>query len=431
MKFALVNPPWSFKGSIYFGCREPHLPLEFGYAKTLLEHAGHEVVIIDSHLFQLSLVDIGQMINDFRPDYLVVTTAPNYLFWRCPPPELRVPAELIRAIGSREAKIIVVGPHGSTTPQATLTKVGATAVIRGEFEEILPRLAGGDWADIPALFQATREGEASRRSQPHRATMENLPPLRWPGSWLRRHSHHHHRFDIEPQGPGAEMETSRGCPFHCSFCAKENFRGPYRRRPLAIVLTELDHLLAQGVEYVYFIDEIFLPDRLLLEELLARRFKFGIQTRIDLWDREAIELLGRAGCVSVEAGIESVTPEGRRRLNKPGLLATDELAALLIFAKRHVAFVQANLVRTANDDRQQVTAWRQRLHQAGVWANDPVPLFYYPGSPAYRARWGEPDDLAWERAHADYLGDYARFCELQESEPLSLPELELAGATHG
>ena len=35
MRFALVNPPWTFDGSIYFGCREPHLPLEFGYARAL------------------------------------------------------------------------------------------------------------------------------------------------------------------------------------------------------------------------------------------------------------------------------------------------------------------------------------------------------------------------------------------------------------
>ena len=33
MKVALVNPPWSFENSIYFGCREPHLPLELGYCR--------------------------------------------------------------------------------------------------------------------------------------------------------------------------------------------------------------------------------------------------------------------------------------------------------------------------------------------------------------------------------------------------------------
>ncbi len=42
MRFALVNPAWDFEGSIYFGCREPHLPLEFGYSQALLERAGHE-----------------------------------------------------------------------------------------------------------------------------------------------------------------------------------------------------------------------------------------------------------------------------------------------------------------------------------------------------------------------------------------------------
>ena len=50
MKVALVNPPWTFEGSIYFGCREPHLPLELGYARALLERDGHEVLLLDGHL---------------------------------------------------------------------------------------------------------------------------------------------------------------------------------------------------------------------------------------------------------------------------------------------------------------------------------------------------------------------------------------------
>ena len=50
MKYALINPDWTFQGSIYFGCREPHLPLELGYARQLLASAGHEVMLIDAHL---------------------------------------------------------------------------------------------------------------------------------------------------------------------------------------------------------------------------------------------------------------------------------------------------------------------------------------------------------------------------------------------
>ena len=48
MRVALVNPNWDFTGSIYFGCREPHLPLEFGYAAALLANAGHIAAIIDA-----------------------------------------------------------------------------------------------------------------------------------------------------------------------------------------------------------------------------------------------------------------------------------------------------------------------------------------------------------------------------------------------
>ena len=48
MKVALVNPRWTFDGSIYFGCREPHLPLEFGYARALLAAAGQPAEIFDA-----------------------------------------------------------------------------------------------------------------------------------------------------------------------------------------------------------------------------------------------------------------------------------------------------------------------------------------------------------------------------------------------
>src|SRR5919199_1592342 len=93
MKYALVNPNWTFTGSTYFGCREPHLPLEYGYTKALLEREGHEVLIVDGQLENLWPEEIRNQVATFKPDFTVVTTAPSYLFWRCAPPELRVPQE--------------------------------------------------------------------------------------------------------------------------------------------------------------------------------------------------------------------------------------------------------------------------------------------------------------------------------------------------
>ncbi|HEX6442471.1 MAG TPA: TIGR04295 family B12-binding domain-containing radical SAM protein, partial [Stellaceae bacterium] len=261
---------------------------------------------------------------------------------------------------------------------------------------------------------------------PQAADMTRLPALRWPLATLLRHDHHHHRFDTRPDLPGAEMEVSRGCPYHCSFCAKENFRDRYRRRPLVTILDELDALLAAGVGYVYFVDEIFLPWRELLEALEPRPVQFGVQTRIDLWRPNMLDLLGAAGCVSIEAGVESLTETGRDWLEKNCKLSTDELTQRLVYAKRSVPFVQANLIATEDDDPEMIARWREALQREGVWANEPVPLFPYPGSPDYRRLWGLPDDSAWERALDYYLDRYSDFSDIQEARPLRLGELEAA-----
>src|SRR3954462_462872 len=173
MKFALVNPPWTFDGSIYFGCREPHLPLEYGYARALLTAAGHDVLVVDAQLHAMSNEQIAAELEAFRPDRVVITTAPSYLFWRCAPPELRVPQRTLRAVrtaldsrtshvGPRTSDVvtIVVGPHASTTPGATLRKLGADAVVLGECEEILPRLAltREAWADVPSIAYVDSTG---------------------------------------------------------------------------------------------------------------------------------------------------------------------------------------------------------------------------------------------------------------------------------
>jgi len=425
MKYLLLNPNWTFNGSIYFGCREPHLPLEYGYSRALLERAGHDVQIVDGQLDDLSREEISRRAADFRPHFSVITTAPSYLFWRCAPPELRVPQETIHDIAKAAGTLIAVGPHGSTTPRATLKKLGVDVVVMGECEETLPQLAGMPWETIQGICYS-RAGETRVQGGPQACNMAALPALEWPAETIRRHRHHHHRFDRAPEGPGAEMETSRGCPYHCTFCAKDNFRNAFRRRPLNIILEELDRLIAQGTQYVYFIDEIFLPNRELLEALPERNINFAVQTRIDLWNQEMLDLVSRAGCVSIEAGVESITEQGRDLLDKRCKLSTDELAERLIYAKGRVPFVQANLLEMTEDDAQKVSAWRKHLRDFGVWSNEPVPLFPYPGSPDYTKRWGAPDDRAWERAHEYYLASFVDFSDVQDQRPAPLKELELS-----
>jgi anaerobic magnesium-protoporphyrin IX monomethyl ester cyclase len=430
MKVALVNPPWTFDGSIYFGCREPHLPLEYGYARALLRAAGHDAEIFDGQLDRLSRETLAARVADYAPDMAVVTTAPSYLFWRCAPPELRVPQETVRDLRPVVPTIVGVGPHASTTPATTLAKLAADAVVVGECEDILPLLAAatGAWDKVPSICHWVDGHSQVTTGGTHTTNMADLPALRWPDASVSRHHHHHHRFDVPARDdapPGAEMETSRGCPYHCSFCAKDNFRNGYRKRPLAVLLAELDALIAQGIEYVYFIDEIFLPNRELLEALAPRGVNIGVQTRIDLWSPELLAMLGAAGCVSIEAGVESISERGRNLLDKNSKLTTDQIADRLLIAREHVPFVQANLIDAHVDDADAVERWRERLVAHGVWANKPVPLFPYPGSPDYTKRWGAPDDRAWERALEYYLAEHQEFSDIQNARPRALAELEL------
>jgi glycosyltransferase involved in cell wall biosynthesis len=71
MRVALVNPAWSFAGSIYFGCREPHLPLEYGYAAALLRGAGHAAEIFEAQAEGLDQGRLAARVRGFAPDMIV------------------------------------------------------------------------------------------------------------------------------------------------------------------------------------------------------------------------------------------------------------------------------------------------------------------------------------------------------------------------
>ena len=429
MKFAFVNPNWSFTGSTYFGCRDPHYPLELLFAAQKVEAAGHKSLLVDGQNENLKLEMVRELVAAFDPDFLVIPSAPSYLFWRCPPPELRVPMEYFRSLETRATKVCI-GPHASATPTTVLQKTGADIVIKGEPEQAILDLASQPWDQIDGICYREPDGGLHISATLATVDMKTLDALDFKNYNVEAHAHRHHVFFGE--GRGAELEFARGCPWNCYFCNKQLFRNKFRERPVNAVLAEIDALIARGVNYIYFIDEIFGVGknvRILLEEISNRNISIGFQTRIDLWDEESLDLLGRARCISMECGIESITEAGREELNKNCRMTTERITELLIYAKERagIPWVQGNLILTDKDDKNEIARWQENLKSHGVWVSEPVPMFPFPGSPLYEQTFGNlPDDEAWERAHRHYMslfheGDWS---DIQDQRPLSIAELE-------
>ena len=165
----------------------------------------------------------------------------------------------------------------------------------------------------------------------------------------------------------------------------------------------------------------------MLEGIAERKVNIGFQTRIDLWDEESLDLLGRARTISMECGIESITDAGRDELNKNCRMSTERIAELLIYARKRIPWVQANLILTEHDDKDEIRRFQERLKKHDVWVSEPVPMFPFPGSPLYIQTFGAmPDDEAWERAHHYYTSAFSEkgYSDIQEQRPESIESLE-------
>ena len=204
--------------------------------------------------------------------------------------------EWFAAIGGDATKVLI-GPHASATPKSALRKTGAHVALRGEPDQAIADLASKEWSTIEGC--CWREN-ISEHITPTLATvdMKTIKALDFSNYSVEKHRHRHHVF--WGSGRGAELEFARGCPWACTFCNKTLFRNKFRERDVDEVLKEVDRLLARGVDYIYFIDEIFGVGknvRRLLEGIAERNVQIGFQTRIDLWNEETLDLLGRANTI--------------------------------------------------------------------------------------------------------------------------------------
>jgi radical SAM superfamily enzyme YgiQ (UPF0313 family) len=225
------------------------------------------------------------------------------------------------AYRARGVPVVFGGLHATVLPEEVA--LHADAVVVGEAEAL--------WPGVVRDFQ--RGGRAGlkkfyREPAPGRLRLDAAPLP---------------RFDLlaAPDGQSAPddprvtgqlnrlgpynritVQTTRGCPLDCEFCAASKLYGGYRLKPVARVLEEIDAVRALWRRpFIEFADDnTFVNKRWakqLLRELSGRRIRYFTETDVSVADDdELLDLLYPSGCRQVLIGFESPRPASLDRLDR-------------------------------------------------------------------------------------------------------------------
>ena len=232
-------------------------------------------------------------------------------------------ADECRALG---IPVILGGPHVTFLPDEALAH--ADLVVRGEGEQAMNALldlwhAGyvkatdAEYARIPNLTWKDAAGAIHHNPMaPWIADLDGLPV---PDFSLADGT-----ADCRFGGKTTVMvQTSRGCPFDCSFCSVTGMFGKkFRYRSIESILHEVRRYNRRD-HFVFFCDDNFTANKRRARDLVGAmmrekfRFQWSTQVRTDLArDPELVALMKRAGCHTVFIGFESVNPKSLTEMKK-------------------------------------------------------------------------------------------------------------------
>ena len=206
------------------------------------------------------------------------------------------------AAGFRQRGIPVVmgGFHATLAPDEC--QENADALVLGEAEEAWPRLLRD--------FQAGRL-EPRYQSQKF-SDLKNLPVPRYDLLNLKRYK----LLNIPSQ-------TTRGCPYACNYCeVTQVYGGKFRHRPVEEVVEEIKEIqVITGSNFIYFVDDNFVAHRRhsmeVMERLIPLNLGYGCLANASVGDdAEVLDLMARSGCLHVNIGMESISPESLETINK-------------------------------------------------------------------------------------------------------------------
>jgi radical SAM superfamily enzyme YgiQ (UPF0313 family) len=280
----------------------------------------------------------------------------------------------------RGVPVIMGGYHPSVLPDEALEH--ADSVCIGEAETL--------WPEIVADAMAGRLKE--RYKPPTFPCLDNLPiPRRDLVKIPRKKRFEHINVNF--------VQTTRGCPHRCSFCAVTSvLGGKLRHRPVADVEAELEACgiprLERGAKrskfehIVFFTDDNIVGDRRYAKELLRMVATFNLkwvsQASTNVADDEEIlKLLGESGCMGLAVGFETLSQKNIRDVGK-GVNRTQEYLSRIRKIHEYNIGLAGNFIFGFDHDNEstfaEVAEFVDRARLDGFYYSLLTP---YPGTPFY------------------------------------------------
>lgn len=293
----------------------PVFPLGLAFLAGPLKNAGHELSALDLCFEADPCQALAERLGTQQPDLVIISLRNlDNVTWPDARSYLEGLRELVRVCKAAGVRVIVGGSGFSLMPLEILADCGADLGVVGEGEELLPRLldclaAGEDPGLLPGVVLPGRN-----RFLPQQAVNTMVSPDRT-------------LFDTArylKEGGMANLQTKRGCPFSCIYCTYPLLEGSrVRPRPVDEIIAEIRVLVDQhGVDYLYFVDDIFNYPPEFARTLCRAVIDAGIRVNWsafinpDFITREDLELMQQAGCDAVEFGTESGSPLMLKNLGK-------------------------------------------------------------------------------------------------------------------
>jgi len=203
--------------------------------------------------------------------------------------------QIAKRFRQRGIPVVMGGPHASSLPFEA--KEHVDAVVIGEAENVWEGLIKDlNKGCLKPFYKADAY-----------CSMKGIPPPRL--DLLRKDAY----MTINC------IQTTRGCPHQCDFCHVTHFFGKtYRCRPVNEVIEEVKRL--EG-DFLVFIDDNIAGNRHYAKELFAQlkplKKKWASQASMTLTrDPELLKLAAESGCVSLFIGVESLSSENLKDVNK-------------------------------------------------------------------------------------------------------------------